>query len=163
MIEIKTLNTILALVTATGIFVVIQIIKANLEAQKINKYCSQLQEIMLFLKKRILKNELDCNFLNDCDDKIVNNINQLIKAYNNHIRENHYYKKLIVDLVSNRSGKNFSMYDLFEFFEKGKINDFFLSLVMNGGYLFANIVYLSLLKKYGFATRYQELKKQFNI
>lgn len=161
--DLKLLNTMFALIASLGIFSLYLVARAWLANEKLEKYSAEVLDAVTILKKAVYKQNIADKHISELEGETKEAFRLLMSAYAVNIHGRREFSAKILELINRKSEKYYSLYDIYNAFEKGNMNGFMCDLLVNGGFLFSNLVYLSQLKLNGFEYKYRTLASESKL
>lgn len=164
--DLHLLNTLFALICTMGLYTLVSIFRSLRETDRINDYCSSLQEDLVWLRQRMLAERLLMNgpvCVADLPAEHQKRFANIQRAYARHLHPEMELRSAFFRLLDKASGRDHSSLEAHECFSRGMLNSFFNDMTVSGGVLFTNMVGLTLLKKKGYGDRYQQIMKESGL
>lgn len=132
--------TIAAMGTCALMYAVWHVVGVVRESRRIERFCSSLSMNIDALKVRNG---------GELTDSERGSYEQIRSAYVSYIRGNSKYKAKLLGSLNELCGTSYSLFDMHDCFENGRVNGFFRDIVTRSGFLFVNLVYLSRMESKG--------------
>jgi len=125
-------------------FVLWFVLRTVRENRKIKRFCLSLSDSLNMLRAKNVSGTMT-----EAEKSFFTDIQQ---AFINYIKPNAKYKKGLLTGVNSICGRSYSLFDMYDCFENSRKNGFYNDIVTGSGYLFINMVYMSVLEDCGFAV-----------
>jgi hypothetical protein len=162
MIELKMLNTIMALICTCGIYTIVSMIRSNMETDKINRISASVLDDLVWFKDKMGKVD-EGTHIEELSPEFSKHFIHLSEVYGELVKSDSGLKDSMLKVLAHDTGRSYTAFDLHICFENKTVNRLFIDLVFRGSIMFSNIVGLALLKKHGFDSRYKQIIEESGL